>query len=86
MHKLVAVELLNLEIAPAKESVSPQAEKLYQAISRLKSVEKSIISAHLDGYSNIEIAEIMGLSANHVAVHLYRIKQQLTIVLKKEKQ
>ena len=81
--KLVNVELSNLNITGKKEAVSPQAEKLYQAIATLKFTEKSIISAHLDGYNNMEIGEIMGLTTNHVGVSLHRIKKQLKAALKK---
>ena len=38
----------------------------------------AIISMHLDGYDNGEIADLMGISNNHVAVKLHRIKEQLS--------
>ena len=43
---------------------------------------RAIISMHLDGYENPEIAEVIGISNNNVAVKLYRIKQQLAHTLK----
>lgn len=57
-------------------------ERLYRAVKRLDSIGRITISLHLDGYSNSEIAEITGLTENHVAVKLHRCKQQLTKVLK----
>jgi RNA polymerase sigma-70 factor, ECF subfamily len=53
-------------------------EMLMMAIKSLGETDRAIVSLHLDGYENEEIAEITGLTKNHVAVKLHRIKQQLT--------
>lgn len=50
---------------------------LRMAIRRLPETERAIITLHLDGYSNPEIAEMMGISANNATVKLHRIKHQL---------
>jgi len=55
--------------------------RLQQAIRKLAETDRAIISMHLDGYDNPEIAEVMGISNNHVAVKLHRIKQQLANLL-----
>jgi RNA polymerase sigma-70 factor (ECF subfamily) len=47
------------------------------AIRKLPETERAIITLHLDGYSNPEIAEIMGISPNNATVKLHRIKHQL---------
>jgi RNA polymerase sigma-70 factor (ECF subfamily) len=73
------------EISPTVESAARLKEdslRLQQAIRRLAETDRAIISAHLDGYNNGEIAEIMGIGLNHVSVKLHRIKQQLTTILK----
>ncbi|MDA9555173.1 sigma-70 family RNA polymerase sigma factor [Pelobium sp.] len=68
--------------------VSPQSEKkeevqqLYLAIRQLKETDRAIVMLHLEGYDNPEIADIMGISNNHVGVKLYRIKNQLQEILK----
>jgi RNA polymerase sigma-70 factor (ECF subfamily) len=36
---------------------------------------------HLDGYENAEVAAMLGISNNHVAVKLHRIKNQLAKIL-----
>jgi RNA polymerase sigma-70 factor (ECF subfamily) len=41
-----------------------------------------IVTLHLDGYENEEIAEISGLTKNNTAVKLHRIKETLTKKLK----
>ncbi len=68
------------DISPAVHSGSMQKEdtaRLQQAIRRLSETDRAIISLNLDGYENQEVAEILGISPNHVAVKLHRIKQQL---------
>ena len=53
-------------------------------IKKLDEVDRMIISLHLDGYSNMEIAEITGLTANNAGVKLHRIKEKLITQMKKE--
>jgi RNA polymerase sigma factor (sigma-70 family) len=53
------------------------ARMLRLAIRRLPETERAIITLHLDGYSNPEIAEMMGISPNNATVKLHRIKTQL---------
>lgn len=65
-------------IIPAvSESASERLEvqALFAAIRSLTETDRALISLHLDGYSNTEIASIMGISANHAGVKLYRIKK-----------
>ena len=73
------------EISPAIQNGGIQQEdalRLRQAIRKLTETDRAIISMNLDGYENREIAEIMGISNNHVAVKLHRIKDQLSNFLK----
>lgn len=68
------------EISPAVQNSSFQKEdtvRLQQAIRQQPETDRAIISMNLDGYENAEIAEMLGISNNHVAVKLHRIKQQL---------
>jgi RNA polymerase sigma-70 factor (ECF subfamily) len=41
-----------------------------------------IITLHLDGYENEEIADISGLTKNNVAVRLHRAKESVTKKIK----
>jgi RNA polymerase sigma-70 factor (ECF subfamily) len=59
-------------------------ELLYQSIKRLDNLDKTMITMHLDGYSNPEIADFVGISINHCNVKLYRIKNKLSNILKKD--
>ena len=68
-------------IAPVIQNSSIQNEdsiRLRQAIRKLAETDRALISLHLDGYDNGEIAELLGISNNHVAVKLHRIKEQLS--------
>jgi RNA polymerase sigma-70 factor (ECF subfamily) len=71
-------------ISPKVKNSSVEKEdaaRLYQAIRQLAETDRAIISMHLDGYENSEIGEMLGISNNHVAVKLHRIKQQLANLL-----
>ncbi len=72
-------------IAPAVQNSSLQKEdaaRLQLAIRQLAEIDRAVISLHLDGYENQEIAGILGITTNHVSVKLHRIKQQLATLLK----
>lgn len=62
-----------------------QTGSIQQAIRMLPETDRAIISMHLDGYENAEVASIVGISNNHVAVKLHRIKQTLSNILKTER-
>lgn len=67
-------------IASATEQNTVQREnsrRLRLAIRSLAETDRALISLHLDGYENGEIAEIIGISVNNVGVKLHRIKNQL---------
>jgi RNA polymerase sigma-70 factor (ECF subfamily) len=67
-------------ISPSVQNSTVEKEdavRLHQAIRQLPETDRAIISLNLDGYENSEIGEILGISNNHVAVKIHRIKQQL---------
>jgi len=57
--------------------INEDVVRLRQAIRQLSETDRAIISMHLDGYENSEVADMLGISNNNVAVKLHRIKQQL---------
>lgn len=57
---------------------------LMRHVRALNDAEKLIIMLHLDGYSNEEVAMISGLSKNHLAVKLHRVKEKLVKAIKEE--
>ncbi|CAN5382580.1 sigma-70 family RNA polymerase sigma factor [soil metagenome] len=74
----------NFELLPveADKSYNEETEALYTAIRELNEIDRMIVTLHLDGYENEEIAEISGLTKNNTAVKLHRIKETLTKKLK----
>jgi len=61
------------------ENISKDAkyEQLYYCIGQLPDAEKSIIILFLEDLPYKQIAEIVGISENHVAVKIKRIKNKL---------
>lgn len=62
--------------------VKDQIDQLHKAIRKLPEEDRSIIILYLDDYPYKEIAEIIGLSANHIGVKINRIKKKLLTELK----
>lgn len=56
--------------------------KLMQAVRQLRAAERSLIVLALDGLSYGEIAEVTGMTENHVGVALSRARQKLAARLK----
>lgn len=54
-----------------------KSELLYLIIKKLNEVDRMIITLHLDGYKNLEIADITGIAVNNINVKLYRIKNNI---------
>lgn len=54
-----------------------QVKAMYAAIGDLSKIDKAIIMLYLEDYSYAEIGEMMGITANHVAVKMSRIKTKL---------
>jgi RNA polymerase sigma-70 factor (ECF subfamily) len=75
---------VNLDLAKNSTNVTQgdKVELLYLIIKALPPIDKMLITLHLDGYKNNEIAGIAGVSSNNLAVKLYRIKAIITKNLK----
>jgi RNA polymerase sigma-70 factor (ECF subfamily) len=74
--------LSDLKVSSGEKNQQEETEALYIAIRELNEIDRMIISLHLDGYENEEIADISGLTKNNVAVKLHRIKETITKKLK----
>jgi RNA polymerase sigma-70 factor, ECF subfamily len=71
------VEDLSVYEKHYQTSPNSDAEILYLAIKSLENTDKAIITMHLDGYSNDEIAEYLGVNSNNLTVKLHRIKEKI---------
>jgi RNA polymerase sigma-70 factor (ECF subfamily) len=65
----------------AEAGAGEEARLLYKAIRSLPETERALITMHLDGYGHAEIAAMAGITENHVAVKLHRIKAKLKEIL-----
>ena len=57
-------------------------DKLTSCINQLKPGDKSIVLLYLEELPYREIAQVIGISENHVAVKMKRIKTKLSICIK----
>ncbi|MEM6966509.1 MAG: sigma-70 family RNA polymerase sigma factor [Bacteroidota bacterium] len=74
-------EQLNFKRADHDSTIDLQINQLYQAISKLKDMDRIIISLVLEDKSYKAIAEITGLQVNHIGVKINRIKKELKKIL-----
>lgn len=61
-----------------------KTEKLFRCINKLKKIDRLVISMVLNEISYNEIAEITGLTANHIGVKINRIKKELLKLMESE--
>jgi RNA polymerase sigma-70 factor (ECF subfamily) len=77
--KVKWVSMEGVESSTETEHVSiDQKEVLLLAIRQLSEVDKTLITMHLDGFSNTEIADFLGITVNNCQVKLHRVKEQVT--------
>lgn len=61
----------------AYDPIEEQVKAMYAAIGELSKIDKAIVMLYLEDYSYNEIGEMMGITANNVAVKMNRIKTKL---------
>lgn len=71
-----------LLISPAERD--PRLEWIYQRITELDEVSRSLALLMLDGFSYRDMSQILGISESNVGVKINRIKATLTAQLAKE--
>ena len=85
----------NLVTFPINEYSNPVAEdslkdkeddaaQLYHAIGQLKEADRLIIMMGLEGQSNEDIAEVLGIEHTTIRVKIHRIKKRLNKILSNE--
>ena len=77
---------LTVDIDPyeADDPSTRQIRELYDRISRLDLIDRSLILLWLEGVSYDEIGAIIGITSNNVGVRLMRIKDKLVKMSTKE--
>jgi RNA polymerase sigma factor (sigma-70 family) len=74
------VDSIQFNQIPSEESNDSNHERyesLRHCISNLKATDKSIVLLYLEDIAYTQIAEITGLTENHIAVKMKRIKKKL---------
>ena len=61
----------------AEVAEQDRLDRLYAAIDRLDEVDKALVMMYLDETSYAEMADVLGITENHVGVKLHRIKNKL---------
>jgi len=80
VQNIVPIKDFILEIAVADEMLEQEGDDirlLYKLINQLDELNRILIILYLDGYSQNEIAEILGISSSNVSTKVNRIKQKL---------
>ncbi len=54
-----------------------RSQAMHKAIAQLSKIDKALVTLYLEDYSYIAIGEILGISANNVAVKINRLKWKL---------
>lgn len=77
-HRIETIPLI-VDIDPyeADDPSSQQIRELYNRISRLDLIDRSLVLLWLEGVSYDEIGAIIGITPNNVGVKLARIKEKL---------
>ncbi len=60
-----------------EEGTASQRQELYKLINQLGKLERALILLWLEERSYQEMAEILGISKNNVAVKLNRVREKL---------
>jgi RNA polymerase sigma factor (sigma-70 family) len=61
----------------AYDPIEEQVKAMYAAIGDLSKIDKAIVMLYLEDYSYNDIGDMMGITANNVAVKMNRIKTKL---------
>lgn len=60
-----------------KDPIEEKTKAMYVAIANLSKIDKAIVMLYLEDYSYAEISDIIGITANNIAVKMNRIKVKL---------
>jgi RNA polymerase sigma-70 factor (ECF subfamily) len=78
VHAVAADDCDSAELAQRRDMI----ERLYATIRRLPEADAALVLLYLEDLSYREIAEVLGISENNVAVKLSRTKKILAGLMK----
>lgn len=81
--------IFSTDVMPEQEDdvadpLAEQVKAMYAAIGELSKIDKAIVMLYLEDYNYNEIGDMMGITANNVAVKMNRIKTRLKEETKKQ--
>lgn len=75
--RLDSIAIINISSEIEDESNDEKLIALRKCVKKLNDAEKAIVALYLEGLAYREVSEILGLSENHIAVKIKRIKSKL---------
>jgi RNA polymerase sigma-70 factor (ECF subfamily) len=88
-HRATETPLIDIETLPGSQVDSAQqldqqevVERLYAAIQQLPKADAALVLLYLDDLSYREMADVLGISENHVGVKLNRARKSLAELMK----
>jgi len=75
--KLDSITIINITSELEDENNDEKLIALRKCVKKLNDGDKAIVSLYLEGLAYREISDILGLSENHIAVKIKRIKSKL---------
>jgi RNA polymerase sigma-70 factor (ECF subfamily) len=78
-HLDPTAEIAVLTILKPQPAADPRLDWLYEQISKMKVVDRSLMLLLLEGYSYCGIASLLGLSESNVGTRLTRLKSGIAV-------
>lgn len=75
--RLDSITIANFGSAENKEEENDKLNRLRKCVKKLNESDKAIVALYLEGLAYREISSILGLTENHIAVKVKRIKSKL---------
>ncbi|MFD0799569.1 RNA polymerase sigma factor [Maribacter chungangensis] len=75
--RLDSIVIANYDSVDYREDKNEKLHKLRICVKTLNEADKAIVALYLEGLAYREISTILGLSENHIAVKVKRIKSKL---------
>ncbi|PQJ76351.1 RNA polymerase sigma factor [Polaribacter glomeratus] len=79
-NRFIRLDSISISNIGSEETTETDSEKLIalrKCVKKLNEGDKAIVALYLEGLAYREISEILGLSENHLAVKIKRIKSKL---------
>ncbi len=75
--RLDSITIANFEYEENREGENEKLNGLRKCVKELNEADKAIVALYLEGLAYKEISSVLGLSENHIAVKIKRIKTKL---------